>query len=130
MTPEEALRVKSLTNRSDVFNHVVEHLRKQGTRSLTEDQTCAYRGANGTMCAVGAIMADDEYEPSFESRSIDQLVEENRLTPSFKERIESNLDMLSDLQYFHDHYLEYWDGRFTEDAEARINKFAAKWKIK
>ena len=130
MTPEETLKIKSLKDRSDIFDYVVLHLRKQGSRSLTEDQTCAYRGANGTMCAVGAIMSDDEYESSFENRSIDELVYENRLPPSFENRIKSNLDMLSDLQYFHDHCLEYRDGRFTEDAESHINRFAAKWKIK
>jgi hypothetical protein len=130
MTPEETAKIKSLKDRSDIFRYVVDHLRRQGARSLTEHQMCAYRGANETMCAVGAIMADDEYESSFENKSIDELVYENRLPPSFKKRIKPNLDMLSDLQYFHDHCLEYRDGRFTRDAESHINKFAAKWKIK
>ena len=74
-------------------------------------------------------MTEDEYDPSFENKAIDQLIEENLLTPSLKARVEPNLDMLSDLQYFHDHCLEYRDGRFTEDAESHINKFAAKWGI-
>jgi hypothetical protein len=130
MTPEETLKVKSLTDRSDIFNYVVDHLRKQGTRSLSPEQTCVYRGANGTMCAVGCLMTDDEYDPFWENKAIDQLIEENCLTPSFKNRIEPIWPMISDLQYFHDHCLEYKDGRFTENAEARINKFAANWDIK
>ena len=129
MTPEETLKIKSLKDRSDIFDYVVLHLRKQGTRSWSKDQMCSYRGANRTMCAVGAIMTEDEYDPSFENKAIDQLIEENLLTPSLKARVEPNLDMLSDLQYFHDHCLEYKDGKFTVEAEARINKFAAKWGI-
>jgi hypothetical protein len=130
MTPEENLKVKSLTDRSDIFNYVVDHLRKQGDKSLRPDGgICAYRGRNENMCAVGCLIADDEYDPSWEGRGIDLLVEENQLPPGLKARIESNLDMLANLQYFHDDYLEYRDGKFTVEAEARINKFAAKWEI-
>jgi hypothetical protein len=130
MTPEETLKVKSLTDPSDIFNYVVDHLRKQGDKSLHPDGgICAYRGRNENMCAVGCLIADDEYDPSLEGRGIVLLVEENQLPPGLKARIESSLDMLADLQYFHDSCLKYMDGKFTVEAEACINNFAAKWEI-
>ena len=131
MTPEEALKVKSLKDPSDVFNHVIDHLRKQGTKSLhPEGGICAYRGRDETMCAVGCLIADDEYDPVWEGRGIDFLVGENQLPPGLKERIESNLLMLIALQILHDDRLEYSDGRFTYATEVSINLLRANWNIK
>jgi hypothetical protein len=131
MTPEETLKVKSLTDRSDIFNYVVDHLRKQGTRSLSRaEDNCAYRGDGGTMCAVGCLMTDDEYHPSCEGNSIVFLLWETTLAPSLKERVEPNFSMLMDLQNFHDDYLEYLDGAFAETSEFHINELREKWVIK
>ena len=131
MTPEENNKIKSLTDPKDIFNHVIEHLRKQGTKSLHPDGgICAYRGRDETMCAVGCLIADDEYDPAWEGNGIDFLVEENKLPPGLKKRIEPNWEMLIRLQQFHDDRLEYKDGQFTENTKARINKLAAEWNIK
>lgn len=130
MTPEENNKIKSLTNPADVFNHVVEHLRRQGCQSLLDHEgNCAYRGDGGTMCAIGALIADEEYDPTWEGHGIDVLMEADLLPPDLKNRIESNLVMLSDLQYFHDCCLEYEDGQFTERAEAHINFYRRDWNI-
>ena len=131
MTPEENLKIKSLSDPTGVFNHVVEHLQKQGAKSLHPDGgICAYRGRNETMCAVGSLIADDEYDPAWEGNSIDFLVGENQLPPGLKERIEPNLPMLIALQILHDDRLEYRDGRCTGNTEARINLLRANWNIK
>lgn len=131
MTPEENDKVKSLTDSTDVFNYVVNHLREQGRQSLFEERDqCAYRGDGGTMCAVGALIADDEYGPSLENNSIVTLFEKNLLPTDLKERIEPNLQMLMDLQRLHDNYLEYKDGEFTEDVQAHIGSLRVRWKIK
>ena len=130
MTPEETLKIKSLTNPTDVFNYVVDHMQKQGKQSLFGGgNTCAYRGDGGTMCAVGCLMTDDEYDPSWENKGIIVLVEQNMLTPDLNKRIESNLQMLSDLQNFHDNYLYYEDGELSEDTKIYINKLREKWEI-
>jgi hypothetical protein len=131
MTPEDTINVKLLTDRSDVFNYVVNHLREQGCQSLFREKImCAYRGDGGTMCAVGALIADDEYGPSLENNSIVVLFEKNLLPTDLKDRIEPNLHMLSDLQALHDNYLEYKDGEFTEDVKAYIDALRVRWDIK
>lgn len=131
MTPEENDKVKSLKDRSDVFNHVVNHLREQGCQSLFREKImCAYRGDGGTMCAVGCLIADDEYGPSLENNSIFALFEKNLLPTDLKERVEPNLHILSDLQTLHDNYLEYKDGEFTEDVKAHISSLRVRWDIK
>ena len=81
------------------------------------------------MCAVGCLMTDDEYDPSWENKGITVLVEQNMLTPDLNKRIESNLQMLSDLQNFHDNYLYYEDGELSEDTKIYINKLREKWEI-
>ena len=54
------LHAKSL---QEVFDRVASHLLTQSARSLLPDGSgCAYRGANGRMCAVGCLIADYEYE--------------------------------------------------------------------
>jgi hypothetical protein len=131
MKPEDTTDVKLLTDRSDVFNYVINHLREQGCQSLFEEKKmCAYRGDGGTMCAVGTLIADDEYSPSLENNSIVALFAKNLLPTDLKKRIEPNLHMLSDLQKLHDNFLEYKDGEFTEDVKAHIDSLRVRWDIK
>jgi hypothetical protein len=134
MTPEETAKIKSLKDRSEIFNYVVDHLRLQGKRSIfinnfEGDETCAYRGDGGTMCAAGVLIADDEYSPSFEGKSIYTLVRQNLLTPDLKKRIEPNEPMISDLQSLHDHHLTYKNGEFTVATKNFIDKLREKWGI-
>lgn len=132
MKSEQVPDVKSLNGSTDVFNYVVLHLRRQGTKSLSPDkETCTYRGNNGEMCAVGALIADYEYDPNWEGKSIYSLAIEKDLLPtSLSNRIYPNLHMLMDLQDFHDNILEYVDGSFTEDSEIHIKDLREKWGIK
>jgi len=63
------------TNQS-VFDYVCQHLAKQGRRSARDDEDrdtpygCLYRGPEGTMCAVGCLIPDAEYDKSIEGMSI------------------------------------------------------------
>lgn len=46
----------------EIFDTVAKHLFAQGKRSiLNNGVSCAYRGADGLKCAVGALIADEEY---------------------------------------------------------------------
>ena len=48
------------------FNIVKNHLLTQMTKSMEEnefgDTQCLYRGPNGTKCAIGALITDEEYK--------------------------------------------------------------------
>jgi len=130
MTPEENLKIKSLTDRSEIFNYVISHLKKQRGRSLSEhEDLCAYRGANETKCAVGVLIADDEYDSSMEGNSVLSLVEKNLLNPSLKKRIRKNLEFLSDLQDLHDNGLGYDGDDFSSFTKIAINSLRIKWDI-
>jgi hypothetical protein len=126
MTPEETAKIKSLKDRSEIFNHVVDHLRRQGKASkLTEscgDQICAYRGDGGAMCAVGALITDDEYQESLEGCGIHTLLKDGILPSSLHERLLPHEEMLADLQNFHDDKLSYKDGAFSKESEERLIK--------
>lgn len=131
MTPEENDKVKSLKDRSDIFNHVVDHLRKQGTKSLVNiADMCAYRGDRGTMCAVGALITDDEYHPYFEGNTVQHILGESLQTNSLRDRIVPNLEMLIQLQNFHDINLRYEDGNFSISSERIVAELRETWNIK
>ena len=52
----------------DMFNTMVRHLIKQRVRSTQADgYSCAYRGVDGTMCAVGVLIADEHYHADLET---------------------------------------------------------------
>ena len=56
-------------NQQEIFNKVATHLIAQGKRSTGFGGACAYRGYDGTMCAAGCLIPDDEYKPEFENKS-------------------------------------------------------------
>jgi hypothetical protein len=129
MTPEQTLRVKSLVDRSDVFNYVINHLRCQGGLSIALG-ICKYRGDQGTKCAIGALIGDDEYEDHWENKNILCLVDNKTLPDDLHKRLEPHKHMLDDLQQFHDNYLFFNDnGSFEENSEAHIDELRKKWSI-
>ena len=80
-----------------IFNKVVKHLRKQGKRAgvgEAEDFQCLYRAPDGTKCAVGCLLKDDEYSPIMESKSVDCIQLPERLYP--------HSSLLVELQDLHD----------------------------
>jgi len=97
MTPKQNDYIKTLDTKEKIFNHVARHLRSQGKRSLINPNidACGYRGDKNTMCAVGCVISDDEYDPLFESRDAHVVLASiPRLAPFSR--------MLWDLQVIHD----------------------------
>lgn len=60
--------------KQEAFDTMVAHLRRQGKPSVLTGGSsriyCAYRGADGSKCAVGCLIPDDDYKPSFERLTI------------------------------------------------------------
>ena len=50
----------------DIFNTVYKGLREQGFKKSLNGSACAYRGADGSKCAVGFLIADWEYSAVME----------------------------------------------------------------
>ena len=109
MTPEQNAHVKTLTDREEIFDYVESHLKKQGYRSMlsADFNTCAYRGEDGDMCAVGCLIADDEYNTGMENNSVMELASLFDAGGVFAglalpERLIPHARMLEALQNFHD----------------------------
>ena len=120
MTPEQNAYVKTLETRQEIFDHVIKHLRSQRRQSLDyilgDDGHCAYRGANARMCAVGCLIADDEYTPGMEGQTVDGI--------DLPRRFRNHKSMLEKLQRFHDYQL-HWDftmGGFSELGEKELER--------
>lgn len=93
----------------EVYDFVVNHLRTQGCRAMTVIDgrlQCAYRGKNGTKCAVGALIPDDVYDPEWEGANVRHLVLSVYVGgPVFKR----NMDLLSALQWRVHDPEHHWD---------------------
>lgn len=123
MTPEQNAHVKTLATRQEIFNHVIKHLKEQGCQSVDRDgDECAYRGASGRMCAVGCLLADDEYEPNMESHGVYDIV--------LPLRLENHSLLLQELQRLHDRSY-YWNdegaGGFSHQGEYEIEMIQFKF---
>lgn len=109
----------------EVFDYAMNHLRTaraMATRTqLGCSPTCAYRGDNGTMCAFGVFIWDDEYSLSFEgcdaygvARQIERLANLS----------DTRYALFNALQYLHDQYLPEYKASFSSYA-ARFEHQAA-----
>ena len=86
-----------ISKNQTAFDTVVAHLRLQKKRSVKpETNVCVYRGPDGTKCAVGALIPDDQFEPAKEANHVSDLYE---TTPALQG---IDLDLLCELQRVHD----------------------------
>lgn len=83
--------------KQEVFEFVATHLLKQGQKSFDGGTYCMYRGDNGLKCAIGCLMTDQEYQPTFEHQSWESLALKG-LVP-----IEHHL-LLIGMQVIHDEF--------------------------
>ena len=123
MNREEIL---SLDTSRKVFNYVVNHMKNQGCRSTKkyEPDECAYRGENGTSCAVGCLILDEEYEPDMEYRPLRDVIFSIPRLHQFEE-------LLYSLQQFHD-YPGNWSqsnihGTFSEHGLLVLKEITSKY---
>lgn len=95
-------KLDELKTDRDVFEFIKNHLLTQGERSLMEDEmTCAYLGAEGKKCAVGALIREDIYHSSIEEKPVNHSLVRSAVTKSVPNWI-INTDMLGELQFIHD----------------------------
>ena len=107
------------------FNIVKNHLLTQMTKSMEEnelgDTQCLYRGPNGTKCAIGALITDEEYK-----RIEDKGHQHYGVYVLFSLQLESlkelNSDFLRELQTIHDKYE-------IQDWENQLEIFAKKYNL-
>ena len=79
----------------EAFNFIGAHLLTQRAQSR-DPSGCRYRGPNGTKCAVGALIPDDQYDPTFEGSPVGAIQDD---TPALEGL---DFQLLSQLQNIHD----------------------------
>ena len=93
----------------EVFDQITQHLLRQGKAAKTAKGACLYRVATveGILkCAAGCLIADDEYDNSFEDLIWSSLINEGKVPTNYG-------DLIRDLQRAHDNYVpSEWPGRF------------------
>lgn len=101
----------------EIFNQVAHHLLKQNQKSEARDRRCVYRNGE-LMCAVGALIKEECYDPVIDSPDEDDTSVHNPrvLKALRKSEVISTRDtyynghgsqrvqLLMDLQYIHDYF--------------------------
>lgn len=100
----------------EIFETVSRHLFKQGKRSVSGSGSCClYRGPNGTSCAVGCLIPDDQYNPGMEYISVDRLIENFVDTTPVLKSLKRNVGLLAELQSAHDSELSWRSSEHMRD---------------
>ena len=106
--------------KQQTFDMVVEGLRKQGCKSMTEEgEVCMYRGAGGTKCAAGMLISDEDYKPEFEFKILEKVESTNSAANELRACIGKNhdIELVRDLQLIHDVYnIEEWEHQWKNTA--------------
>ena len=111
-------------NAQEVFDTVVNHLRTQKQPAINSGDQCRYRHTepDGTVlrCAVGCLIADDEYLQEMEGTNIDGLLADYLRLPNgfLREKLRTHYSLLRALQSTHDDVsrLGEWEACFEEIA--------------
>ncbi len=85
----------------ELVTFVFDELIAQGGCSVNEKGGCAYRGQKGRKCAIGVLIKDEDYNPSFEGKSsseskdINSLLESYGLDPEKTDILQFSHDLIS-----------------------------------
>lgn len=102
----------------EVFDRVVSHLLTQKKPSYSAGGGCAYRGADGLMCAVGCLIPDNLYNPlmdTSDSTDIESVIKRFGMIDLFDFKVtdcsdDEFISLLDDLQSIHDaHPSSKWE---------------------
>lgn len=125
-------RNKKLTEQR-YFTETINYLRNQETRAMSSSEFCAYRGHDGTPCAVGYWIPDDLYDPDMEG--VGNVTDIDAVFPWLHgvawPDTEHGIQLAEALQGLHD-MLEYRNGLgggLSERGEAKAQSIAEKYKL-
>jgi len=105
-----------------VIDKILTHLWDQGECSLVRlGVGCAYRGLNGTKCAIGILIPDDIYSPDMEGKTFRQLCRQNIAVANLPE-IQAIMKVGEVMQQLHDNLLGRSDFRtlLRHSAQSRL----------
>lgn len=93
------LSTLSKATAQEVFDQVAKHLLKQNSQSFGSCGGCAYRGVDGTQCAAGCLISDEEYDPIWDKNGNQwyTLISEEKVP-------KDHGTLICELQRVHDNY--------------------------
>lgn len=115
-----------MTNQ-EIFDTVLNHMRKQKVPAIGCGDICVYKTENGLKCAVGCLIPDELYDPkmdeSSETHNNNTEVSDNKLVQKVLKKhlnidFEDSMDLLVSLQIIHDQIDVEWS---SEQEEAMMN---------
>ena len=99
----------------EIFDKVSNHLLTQNLRStnqLCEITSCAYRGDNGTTCAIGCLIPDALYHTKLEGFGVANRKVKDTLRPVIGRVTFAKAALLLNLQHIHDNMkTSSWNSR-------------------
>ena len=100
----------------ELFDTIVTHLRTQGRLCITL-AGCAYRGDEGSMCAIGCLIPNEAYSSDMEGKSIIGLLCSDLLPESLKNELKAHDRLLTSMQDIHDRCtVSSWEDEFKRVA--------------
>jgi hypothetical protein len=109
-----------MPSNQEIFNLVYTKLAAQGCPSVDDKGTCRYRGPNGTKCAAGHLISNENYSPEFEGFRVDNVDVWTAINLPDK-----HFDLVYALQSAHDHFLTI----NFEEWKAKMRRIAAQFKL-
>lgn len=115
----------------EIYNRVVNHLRRQGRRAMRSNGACLYRTDSGMKCAAGVLIKDSEYHKFMENKTVGELLTEravhNGTTPEdMFNRLGPFKNLIGELQMAHDESVpSKWEPKFKQIAENFNLKYTA-----
>jgi hypothetical protein len=109
----------------EIFDKVAQHLLAQGRPARAGD-TCRYRAPDGSKCAIGCLIEDDQYAPRMEGIRLKSLADRysGRLR-NILNRTHGRRMFLVRLQIVHDDCKTALDGTFDpKDLHERLRRVA------
>lgn len=108
----------------EIFDKVATHLLTQGKRALLPSGDCAYRGQDGSKCAIGCLIPDDLYEGTFKQYEgkVWCVIPDDELLKIGIEK-DKNYRLLTQLQSVHDNLYEdpaFWKQDLRKLAEGFV----------
>lgn len=129
-------------NRQEAFNRAVAGLWAQKAFSMAvmpdmdpdDYMACAYRGLNGTKCAVGHLIPDDRYDAAFENQTPSMHDERvrNAIDPELGVIDYHDASFLGSMQSsLHDSLHTELDGEWNDDAfRDVVDRFAERYGLR
>jgi hypothetical protein len=109
-----------MPSNQEIFNLVYTKLAAQGCPSVDDKGMCRYRGPNGTKCAAGYLISEENYSPDLEGLRVDNLAVWEAVNLPYE-----HFDLICALQSAHDHFMTI----SFEEWKAKMRRIAAQFKL-